>query len=219
MTDFGLGAYTGIPLPHEVSAKNFVRPPEQWGKYSIVQIPMGQGVAVTRLQMTMAVAAIANDGVLMRPMLVKRLEDDNGNVIQSYEPQMIRRVVSAVTAAEMTRALKTVVSKEGTAEFAAITNYVVAGKTGTAQKVVDGKYSNDRYFVSFIGYFPADHPELCISVVMDSPKEGGRAFGGALCGPVFAEIGKRCASYLNIPPDDISPPSAAPPMVVAGVAH
>ena len=88
MMDFGLGAYTGIPLPHEVSAKNFVRPPEQWGKYSIVQIPMGQGVAVTRLQMTMAVAAIANGGVLMRPMLVKRLEDDNGDVVQSYEPQM-----------------------------------------------------------------------------------------------------------------------------------
>jgi cell division protein FtsI/penicillin-binding protein 2 len=218
MTAFGLGAYTGIPLPHEVSAKNFVRPPEQWGKYSIVQIPMGQGVAVTRLQMTMAVAAIANDGVLMRPMLVKRLEDDNGNVIQSYEPQMVRRVVSEATAAEMTGALKTVVSNDGTAPLAAITNYVVAGKTGTAQKVVDGKYSNDKFFVSFIGYFPADHPELCISVVMDSPKEGGRAFGGALCGPVFAEIGKRCASYLNIPPDDISPPQA-PPMVVAGVSH
>jgi cell division protein FtsI/penicillin-binding protein 2 len=219
MTDFGLGAYTGIPLPHEVSAKNFVRPPEQWGKYSIAQIPMGQGVAVTRLQMAMAVAAIANGGVLMHPMLVKRLQDDNGNVIQSYEPQMVRRVLSEATAAEMTKALKTVVSSDGTAPLAAITNYVVAGKTGTAQKVVDGKYSNDRYFVSFIGYFPADHPELCISIVMDSPKEGGRAFGGALCGPVFAEIGKRCASYLNIPADDITRPSAAPPLVMAGVAH
>jgi cell division protein FtsI/penicillin-binding protein 2 len=180
---------------------------------------MGQGVAVTRLQMAMAVAAIANGGVLMHPMLVKRLQDDNGNVIQSYEPQMVRRVLSEATAAEMTKALKTVVSSDGTAPLAAITNYVVAGKTGTAQKVVDGKYSNDRYFVSFIGYFPADHPELCISIVMDSPKEGGRAFGGALCGPVFAEIGKRCASYLNIPADDITRPSAAPPMVMAGVAH
>jgi cell division protein FtsI (penicillin-binding protein 3) len=216
MQDFGLGSFTGIPLPHEASAKNFVRPPDQWGKYSIVQIPMGQGVAVTRLQMAMAVAAIANGGVLMRPMLVKRLEDDNGNVVQRYEPQSVRRVISEATAAEMTSALKTVVSKDGTAPLAAITNYVVAGKTGTAQKVVDGKYSNDRYFVSFIGYFPADNPELCISIVMDAPKEGGRAFGGALCGPVFSEIGKRCASYLNIPPDDISSPAAAPPLVVAG---
>jgi cell division protein FtsI/penicillin-binding protein 2 len=215
MMDFGLGAFTGIPLPHEASAKNFVRPPDQWGKYSIVQIPMGQGVAVTRLQMAMAVGAIANGGVLMHPMLVKRLEDDDGNVIQRYEPQSVRRVVSEATAAEMTKALKTVVSKDGTAEFAAITNYVVAGKTGTAQKVVDGKYSNDRFVVSFIGYFPADNPELCISIVMDSPKEGGHAFGGALCGPVFSEIGRRCASYLNIPPDDISPLPAVPPTVVA----
>ncbi len=215
MMDFGLGAFTGIPLPHEASAKNFVHPPDQWKKYSIVQIPMGQGVAVTRLQMAMAIGAIANGGVLMHPMLVKRLEDDDGNVIQRYEPQSVRRVVSEATAAEMTRALKTVVSKDGTAEFAAITNYVVAGKTGTAQKVVDGKYSNDRLVVSFIGYFPADNPELCISIVMDSPKEGGRAFGGALCGPVFSEIGRRCASYLNIPPDDISPAPAMSPTVVA----
>jgi cell division protein FtsI (penicillin-binding protein 3) len=215
MTGFGLGAFTGIPLPHEASAKNFVRPPDQWGKYSIVQIPMGQGVAVTRLQMAMAIGAIANGGVLMRPMLVKQLEDDDGKVVQLYEPQSVRRVVSEATAAEMTRALKTVVSKDGTAEFAAITNYVVAGKTGTAQKVVDGKYSNDRFFVSFIGFFPADNPEICISIVMDSPKEGGHAFGGALCGPVFSEIGRRCASYLNIPPDSLSPPTAAPPLVVA----
>ena len=215
MIDFGLGAYTGIPLPHEISAKNYVPPPEKWKKYSIAQIPMGQGVGVTRLQMTMAIAAIANGGVLMRPMLVKRLEDDNGNVVQSYQPQMVRRVLSETTAAEMTSALKTVVSKDGTAEFAAITNYVVAGKTGTAQKVVDGKYSNDRFFVSFIGYFPADNPELCISVVMDSPKEGGRAFGGALCGPIFAEIGKRCASYLNIPPADSLQPRIPVPQAIA----
>ena len=66
--------------------------------------------------------------------------------------------------------------------------------------------------------FPADNPQICISIVMDAPKEGGRAFGGALCGPVFSEIGKRCASYLNIPPDEMSPPSAAPRMVVAGVS-
>jgi cell division protein FtsI/penicillin-binding protein 2 len=215
MTDFGLGAFTGIPLPHEASAKYFVRPPDQWQKISQVQIPMGQGVCVTRLQMAMAVAAIANGGVLMRPMLVKDLEDDNGNIVQRYEPQMVRRVMSPDTAAEMTKALKTVISKDGTAPFAAITNYVVAGKTGTAQKVVDGKYSNDRFFVSFIGFFPADHPELCISVVMDAPKEGGHAFGGALCGPVFSEIGRRCASYLNIPPDQISPQPNLPTTVVA----
>ena len=220
MTDFGLGAFTGIPLPHEASAKNFVRPADKWGKYSIAQIPMGQGVAATRLQMAMAVGALANDGVLMRPMLVKRLEDSNGNIIQQYKPQSVRRVVSEETAKEMVAALKTVVSKDGTAPLAAITNYVVAGKTGTAQKVVDGKYANDRFVVSFIGFFPADNPEVCISIVMDSPKEGGRSFGGALCGPVFHEVAERCASYLNIPPDENLPqPSSPPTLVAAGGSH
>ena len=220
MTDFGLGAFTGIPLPHEASAKNFVRPADKWGKYSIAQIPMGQGVAATRLQMAMAVGALANDGVLMRPMLVKRLQDSDGNVIQQYKPQSVRRVVSEETAKEMVKALKTVVSKDGTAPLAAITNYVVAGKTGTAQKVVDGKYANDRFVVSFIGFFPADNPQICISIVMDSPKEGGRAFGGALCGPVFHEIAARCASYLNIPPDENLPQPGSPPtLVAAGGSH
>jgi cell division protein FtsI/penicillin-binding protein 2 len=213
MQDFGLGAFTGIPLPHEASASRFVHPLK--GKYSIVQIPMGQGVAVTRLQMLMVVGALANDGVLMRPMLVKRLEDSGGNVIQRYEPQSVRRVVSESAAREMVQALKTVVSKDGTAPLAAITNYVVAGKTGTAQKVVDGHYANDRFFVSFIGFFPADHPQICISIVMDAPKEGGRAFGGALCGPVFSEIGRRCASYLNIPPDKTAPELKVPSALVA----
>jgi cell division protein FtsI (penicillin-binding protein 3) len=220
MQDFGLGQFTGIPLPHEVSAKNFVRPADKWGKYSIVQIPMGQGVAVTRLQMAMVMGAIANDGVLMRPMLVKELDDANGNVVQRYEPQSVRRVVTEATAKEMVKALKTVVSKDGTAPLAAITNYVVAGKTGTAQKVVDGKYSSDHFFVSFIGFFPADDPQICISIVMDSPKEGGHAFGGALCGPIFSEIGRRCASYLNIPPDQIAPQPGSPsPLVASGVSH
>lgn len=213
MQEFGLGAFTGIPLPHEASAGRFVHPLK--GRYSIAQIPMGQGVAVTRLQMAMVFGAIANGGVLMHPMLVKRLEDSAGNVVQRYEPQSVRRVVTEDTARQMTEALKTVVSKEGTAQFAAITNYTVAGKTGTAQKVVDGRYSSEKFVVSFIGFFPADKPEICISIVMDSAKEGGRAFGGALCGPVFSEIGRRCASYLNIPPDQIAPPAAAPATVLA----
>jgi cell division protein FtsI (penicillin-binding protein 3) len=222
MTDFGLGAFTGIPLPHEASAKNFVRPADKWGKYSIAQIPMGQGVAVTRLQMTMAVGAIANGGVLMRPMLVKRLEDFSGNIIQQYKPQIVRRVVTEATAKQMVEALKTVVSKDGTAPLAAITNYVVAGKTGTAEKTMEGHigYVQGKYVISFIGFFPADNPEVCISIVMDSPKEGGHAFGGALCGPVFHDIAQRCASYLNIAPDEnLQQPNSPPTLVAAGGSH
>jgi cell division protein FtsI/penicillin-binding protein 2 len=205
MTDFGLGALTGIPLPHEASAKYFARPADEWGKYSIAQIPMGQGVAVTRLQMAMAIGALANGGVLMRPMLVKRLQDRDGNIVQQYEPQSVRRVVTEATAREMVEALKTVVSDEGTAPQARLKDYAVAGKTGTAQKVVNGAYSSEKFVISFIGFFPADNPQICISIVMDSPKEGGHAFGGALCGPVFREVAERCASYLNVPPDSPAP--------------
>ncbi len=218
MTDFGLGQATGIPLPGELSASPWVRPPvgpsgkSNWGKYSIAQIPMGQGVAVTRLQMTMVLAAIANGGVLMRPMLVKNLQERDGRIVEQYQPQAVRRVITPETAKEMVEALKTVVMPDGTAPKAALTNYVVAGKTGTAQKVVNGRYAEDRFVVTFIGFFPADNPEICISVVMDSPKEGGRAFGGALCGPVFREIAERCASYLNIPPD-LNLTTNAPPLV------
>ncbi len=217
MTRFGLGAQTGIPLPDESSAQNFVRPPDKWGKYSIAQIPMGQGVAVTRLQMAMAVGAIANDGVLMRPMLVKRLQDRDGKVVQQYEPQTVRRVISEETAKNMVEALKTVVSDDGTAPLARMANYVVAGKTGTAQKVINGTYSNDKFVITFIGFFPADDPQICISIVMDAPKEGGHAFGGALCGPVFKDVADRCASYLNIPPDEnpLQPGSSRPIVAAA----
>ncbi|HXF10137.1 MAG TPA: penicillin-binding protein 2, partial [Desulfuromonadaceae bacterium] len=223
MTDFGLGTATGVPLPGELSARQFVRPPRDpsgksnWGKYSLAQIPMGQGVAVTRLQMAMVLSAIANDGVLMRPMLVKALQDHGGKVVEQYRPQAIRRVISEDTARQMVEALKSVVTADGTAPKAALTNYDAAGKTGTAQKVVPGGYANDRFVVSFIGFFPADNPEVCISIVMDSPKEGGRAFGGALCGPVFHDIAQRCASYLNVPPD--IGPNSRPPSLLAAGAH
>jgi len=222
MENFGLGAATGIPLPGEVSARQFVRPPDKWGKYSIAQIPMGQGVAVTRLQMVMAVGTIANGGVLMRPMLVKQLQDQNGNVVQKYEPQAVRRVITEETAKHMVEALKTVVSKDGTAPQASLADYVVAGKTGTAEKTVEGQicYAKDKYVITFIGFFPADNPQLCISIVMDSPKEGGHAFGGALCGPVFHKVAERCASYLNIPTDDkLQPHNPPQPLVAAGVSR
>jgi cell division protein FtsI/penicillin-binding protein 2 len=172
---------------------------------------MGQGVAVTRLQMAMAMAALANDGWLMRPMLVSRLEDRNGKVVQKYEPQRVRQVVTDATDKMMIEALKTVVTTNGTAQGAAMQDYVAAGKTGTAQKAENGAYAPGKYISSFIGFFPADNPQVCISIVMDEPKEG--YYGGQVCGPVFKEIAERCASYLNIPPDSPAP------LVAAGGSH
>jgi cell division protein FtsI/penicillin-binding protein 2 len=152
-------------------------------------------------------------------MLVKQLQDSDGHIVQKYEPQAVRRVVSEDTAKQMVEALKTVVSDEGTAKLARLANYVVAGKTGTAQKIVDGKYANDRLVISFIGFFPADNPQICISIVMDSPKEGGRAFGGALCGPVFHNVAERCASYLNIPADENLQPQNPPQQIIAAAQN
>ena len=195
--NYGFGQRTGIPLPGE--ARGFLYPVKDWSKVSIAQIPMGHGVAVTRLQMLYAMAAIANDGWLMRPMIVSRLQDRDGNVVQRYAPERVRQVIGEKADLDMIEALKTVPTKDGTAPDAAMKDYVVAGKTGTAQKAENGSYAPGKYVSSFIGFFPADNPELCISIVMDEPKEG--YYGGKVCGPVFRDIAERCASYLNIPPD------------------
>ena len=211
-TEYGFGEQHGHLLPGEVNG--ILHPVKKWSKVSIAQIPMGQGVAVTRLQMLMAMCAIANGGWLMQPMLVNRLEDRSGDVVQPYTPQSVRQVISDATDKLMIEALKTVVSPDGTAPGAAMKDYTVAGKTGTAQKVGPDGYERGKYFASFIGFFPADDPQLCISVVMDEPKEG--YYGGQVCGPVFREIAERCASYLNIPPDKTSGLTNSPPLVAAG---
>jgi cell division protein FtsI/penicillin-binding protein 2 len=210
--DFGFGQRTGVSLPGE--ARGIVYPVKDWSKVSIAQIPMGHGIAVTRLQMAMAMSALANDGKLMRPMLVSRLEDRNSNVVQQYAPQCVRQIVSESTDKLMVEALKTVVTPEGTAPGAAMKDYTSAGKTGTAQKVENGTYAEHKFYSSFVGFFPADNPELCISIVMDEPKEG--YYGGQVCGPVFKDIAERCASYLNIAPDKNLTPGTTPPLVAAG---
>ena len=195
--NYGFGQRTQIPLPGE--ARGILYPVKNWSKVSIAQIPMGHGVAVTRLQMLDAMAAIANGGWLMEPMIVSRLQEHDGRIVERYAPQRVRQVISEATDKQMIEALKTVATKDGTAAEAAMKNYVVAGKTGTAQKAENGAYAPGKYISSFIGFFPADNPEICISVVMDEPKEG--YYGGKVCGPVFREIAERCASYLNIPAD------------------
>jgi cell division protein FtsI/penicillin-binding protein 2 len=211
ITSYGFGARTQLPLPGEVSG--IVHPVKDWSKVSIAQIPMGQGIAVTRLQMIMAVCAIANDGVLMRPMLIDHLEDENGRVVVRYSPQAIRRTTDQSAAKQMVEALKTVVSPEGTAAKAAMEHYTVAGKTGTAQKVENGLYVR-KYVASFIGFFPADDPQLCISIVLDDPKEG--YYGGQVAGPVFKDVAEQAANYLNIKPDIEDKPATSNAIAQAG---
>jgi cell division protein FtsI/penicillin-binding protein 2 len=195
--DYGFGKRTGVPLPGEVNG--LLYPPDKWSKVSIAQIPMGHGIAVTRMQMIMAMCAIANGGKLMRPSLLDHLEDENHNLVVKYQPQFARQVISEMTAREMVEALKTVVTAEGTAAKAALEHYTVAGKTGTAQKAENGVYVPGKFLSSFVGFFPADNPELCISVTLDEPK--GAHYGGQTAAPIFKQIAERSANYLNIHPD------------------
>lgn len=206
LLDFGFNARTGIELPGE--ARGRVWPLDMWTPLSITRIAMGHEVSATPIQMVMAMAAIANDGVLMRPRLVARLQDRSGRVAATTESHEVRRVISSRAAHDMVQALKTVPTKLGTAEGAALERYTVAGKTGTAQKAGTNNvgYLHGKYFSSFIGFFPADSPELCIAIFLDESNAG--YYGGKVAGPVFKQVAERAASYLNIPPDRAAPEPA-----------
>jgi cell division protein FtsI/penicillin-binding protein 2 len=203
---YGFGSRTGIPLGGE--SVGIVHPPEKWSKLSISRVPIGQGVAATPLQMTLAMCAIANGGVLMRPMLVDHTEDETGHVVTQYKPAVVRQVIGEAAARGTVTALKTVVSKSGTAAKAALENFTVAGKTGTAQKPSPGGgYQTGKYFSSFLGFFPADAPELCISVFVDEPEVKTGYYGGQVAAPAFKLMAERIAHYLNIRPDILPLPA------------
>jgi cell division protein FtsI/penicillin-binding protein 2 len=196
--DFGFGQRTGIPLAGE--SPGILPALSDWKLIHISRIPIGQGVAATPLQMAIALSAVANGGVLMRPMLVDSLVDDKGQTVVKYEPQLLRRVINEKAAKETITALKSVVTV-GTADKAKLENYTVAGKTGTAQKVIHGEYSHDKYYASFIGFFPADDAELCIAVSIDEPNPRTGYYGAQTAAPVFKRIAERAANFLNIKPD------------------
>jgi cell division protein FtsI/penicillin-binding protein 2 len=162
--------------------------------------------------MVMAMSAIANHGKLMRPMLIQRLQNQDGDVFAQYAPQPVRQIISEAAAKQMVEALKTVTTKDGTASKAALDHYTVAGKTGTAQKVVNGQYVTGKYFSSFIGFFPADAPELCISVVLDEPRNGH--YGGQTAAPIFKCIAEQAAKYLNIRPDRLDPDAESMAVII-----
>lgn len=198
ITDFGFGEPTGLDLPGE--ARGLLRRPSRWFEIDLAAISFGQGISVTPIQITTAMAAIANGGLLMEPYLVERVTDAEGNTVQRHLPQVRRRVISERTAKLVREMMVTVTQPGGTGTRAALPGYRVAGKTGTAQKVdpVTGGYSIDKRVSSFIGFVPAELPALVISVTIDEPK--GKAYGGLLAAPVFARIAEQSLSHLNILP-------------------
>ena len=188
---FGFGRTTGVDFPGE--SPGIVLPPDKWSGSTIGNVPIGQGIAVTPVQMAAAYAAIANRGIWSRPHLVD-------HVAGGGRPSLHRRrLVSTRIAAELMTMLKDVVA-EGTGQYAAIDGYQVAGKTGTAQKPDShGGYATGRYVSSFVGIVPASRPRLVVLVAVDEPK--GAIWGGVVAAPAFQQIARFDLQYLEVPPD------------------
>jgi len=196
---FGFGAPTGVELPGE--SGGLLRAPNRWSALSLPTLSFGQEIGVTALQMTAAVAAVANGGYLMKPTIVRQIEDSEGRVVREGRPTAVRRVLDGATAATLTEILRGVVVK-GTGHRAAIAGYGVAGKTGTAQKVdAGGKYSMIDHVASFVGFVPASRPALVVLVSLDTPK-GPANEGGDVAAPLFARIAEPALRRLAVPPDD-----------------
>lgn len=193
---FGFGQRTGIALPGEVAG--IAHPVSRWTKLSISRIPMGHEIAVTPLQMMMALNAVANGGRLMQPQIIKRIEDGAGNAIVEYQPLARAQVLDPRTSQLMNAALRKVTQPGGTGTRAAVEHYDVAGKTGTAQKIENGQYVR-KYYSSFVGYFPASQPEISILVSLDDPSAKSY-YGGSVAGPTFKAVAEKTAQYLGMPP-------------------
>lgn len=206
---FGFGERTGIPLPGERRGR--VRAADKIKPIELATTAFGQGMTATPLQVAMATATIANGGVRMQPRLVTRIEDVHGVPEYVQKPQAVGRVVSETTARQVAEMMMTVTDDGGTGTRARVKGYKVAGKTGTAQKVKDGHYSEAR-IGSFVGFVPADRPALAIVVVVDEPTIGSR-YGGIVAAPAFADIAAESLRYLGVPPDPepVSLDPAAPP--------
>ena len=196
---FGFGAATGVELPGE--SGGLLRPLNRWSALSLPTLSFGQEIGVTALQMTAAVAAVANGGYLMKPTIIRQIEDSEGHVVREARPTAVRRVLDPATADRLTDILRGVVLK-GTGHRAAIPGYAVAGKTGTAQKVEPGgKYSMVDHVASFVGFVPASRPALVVLVSLDTPK-GPANEGGDVAAPLFARIAEPALRRLAVPPDD-----------------
>jgi cell division protein FtsI (penicillin-binding protein 3) len=184
--DFGFGKPTGVDLPGE--SPGIVLHPKQYSGSSMGNLPIGQGIAVTPIQMAQAYTAIANGGIMHRPYVVEGDQKPG------------KRVLSQATAGQVAKMLEGVLGPGGTASEAAIPGYTLAGKTGTAQKPdpVNGGYSKFKYVASFIGFAPARNPRLLVAVMVDEPQ--GAIYGGVVAAPAFQKILSFALPYLKIPP-------------------
>ncbi len=196
---FGIGSKTGITLPGESPGSlRDLAAAETINPLDVANMYIGQGYGVTPIQLVTAVSAAVNGGVLMEPHLVKTIKDSSGEVKEEIEPTEVRRVISAETSQRVRNILESVVAN-GTGSKAYIEGYRVGGKTGTAQKFIDGSYSSSKYVASFIGFAPANDPELVCLVAIDEPGSYP-VYGGTIAAPVFQKVVADTLSYLGIEP-------------------
>lgn len=180
LRDFGFGVPTGISLPGEVGGT--LRRPGRWSGQSPASLAIGYEIAVTPLQLAMAYGALANGGLLMAPRLVREVRDPAGRVLERAEPRAVRRVVSPDVAAQVSRVLVDAV-EDGTGTRARLSSFAVAGKSGTSRAYGEGGgYESGAYYASFVGFFPAEEPQLVVLVKLDRPQ--GQYYGGATAAPV-----------------------------------
>lgn len=197
---FGFGNRTGLELPGEDAG--ILWKTDRWSKMSITRIAMGHEVLVTSMQMLSAIGAIANDGIRVRPLIIRKVVNTKGETVLASQPEILARPIRPETAKEMRRLMARVTQPGGTATAAALPGYLVAGKTGTAQKVnlEQGGYYHDKFMASFVGFLPVENPAISIIVVADEPQQGGY-YGGTVCAPYFREIADQTVRYLRIPPE------------------
>ncbi|MEM9159979.1 MAG: penicillin-binding protein 2 [Verrucomicrobiota bacterium] len=208
--EFGFGERSGLSIG--VESRGILNPVEKWDGLTITRMPMGHAIGATPIQIHYAMATIANGGVLMQPKTVARLRDVDGNVAMEFGEIAKRRVVTKGTAERIAALLEKTVSPQGTANIASVQGYRVAGKTGTSQKIINGRYSSLEHVGSFSGFFPADEAFrpgpienkkcLVITVIVDGAEVPGVAYGGKVAGPSFKKIAQKLIPYYAITPSD-----------------
>ncbi|MFH1729469.1 MAG: penicillin-binding transpeptidase domain-containing protein [Pseudomonadota bacterium] len=196
---FGFGLATNIDLPAE--EKGLVKSINKLYPIDFANLAFGQGISITALQIINAFNVIANGGSLMKPYVVKQILNSKGRITKEFKPSKIATVISKNTANQVKDALVDVVNAvDGSGKNAKMEDYIIAGKTGTSQKIVDGKYSKESYMALFSGMIPADDPQMTLIVMIDEPKN--EIYGGKVAAPIFKNIAKKVVAYLGISPDD-----------------
>jgi len=204
---FGFGAPTGVEFPAESPGR--LRPPREWSRPSSASLAIGYELAVTPIQLAAAYGAIANDGVLLEPTLVREVRAPSGLVLYRHNAQPVRRVVSPEAAAKLRDLLRGVVEAGGTAERAALANFQLAAKTGTARRVVGGRYAPGQYTASFAALFPADQPQLVVVMKIDDPKKGSY-FAAQTAAPVTRSMLEQALAARTVALDRAQLSNVAP---------